>query len=415
MTACLWLNTAFAHAFETDVWTRFRGPNGSGVSPAHVPAQWTEDDYNWKTPLPGIGHSSPVVWQDRVYLLSADPKSATQYVLAIDAHSGHIAWQRDFPLAPYPIHVRSSFASSSPAVDQDHVYVAWGTPAETTMTAFSHAGEIVWQQRLGPYASQHGFGISPILYEDMVLLSLLQMKPEGEGPRVETSRIVALDRRTGQERWSRPRRSEVASYSVPCIYHSPAGADELIGCSTADGMFSLDPHTGELNWQLEVFDKRTVSSPIIAGGLVFGTTGSGNGGNYVVAVKPGREPQLVYDIRKEAPYVPTVVAKDDLVFLWSDKGIVTCIRAASGEQVWQKRVGGNYSGSPVIAGDQLICIDEDGVVVVLSAGDHYQLLGKNPLNEPSRSTPAVADDRLYLRTYSHLISVGNGNQSAASK
>ncbi len=288
-----------AHENWAEEWTRFRGPNGSGISDDVIPAMWSESDYNWRTKLPGIGHSSPVSWQDHVYLMSADPESATQYALAVDVHDGHIVWQRDFPISTYTIHDRNSFASTTPAVDADHVYVAWATPAEATIMALNHEGETVWQQQLGPFASQHGFGSSPILFDDLVILSLLEKKPDREGERTETSRIVALDRRTGQERWLQTRWSEVVSYSVPCIYRSPQGADELIGCSTADGIFSLNPRTGAQNWQIDVFEMRTVSSPIIADGLIFGTTGSGAGGNYVVAVRPGNEPQVAYEVRNK--------------------------------------------------------------------------------------------------------------------
>jgi outer membrane protein assembly factor BamB len=415
MQRCFWLSlfasivslaTVAAPRAAGQQWNRFRGPNGSGVSSSTVPATWTTADYHWRTVLPGTGHSSPVVWQDRVYLMSADPQTARQYVLAIDTADGRIVWQRDFSIATYPIHARNSFASSTPAVDADHVYVAWSTPAEATLTALSPEGEIVWQESLGPFASQHGFGASPILYDDLVILSLLEKKPDGVEQRTETSRIVALDRLTGQQRWLQTRWSEVVSYSVPCIYRGPDGVDQLIGCSTADGIFSLDPRSGTVNWQIDVFEMRTVSSPVVAADLVLGTTGSGGGGNYVVAVRPGGAPEVAYDVRRQAPYVPTPVAKDGLLFLWSDKGVVSCLRADSGAVLWQERVGGNYSGSPVIAGDHLYCIDEEGVVVVLAAGETYRLLGKNPLGEASRSTPAIADDRLYLRTESQLFSVG---------
>jgi outer membrane protein assembly factor BamB len=217
---------------------------------------------------------------------------------------------------------------------------------------------------------------------------------------------VALDRRSGELRWSQKLGSEVASYSVPCIHRSSQGVDELIGCSTADGIFSLDPRDGSLNWQVPVFEMRTVSSPIVCEGLVFGTTGSGAGGNYVTTVELSASPQRRYEIRQQAPYVPTPVAKDGRVFLWSDKGTVTCIRAASGEKIWQTRVDGNFSGSPIISGDRMYCIDEDGVVVVMAVGDKAEVLGRNALGEPSRSTPAVSGGRMYLRTYSQLISVG---------
>ncbi len=153
---------------------------------------------------------------------------------------------------------------------------------------------------------------------------------------------------------------------------------------------------------------RTVSSPVVAGDLVLGTTGSGGGGNYLVAVRPDPEPEVAYRITTQAPYVPTPVVKDDLVFLWYDKGIVSCIRAADGERVWQKRIGGNFSGSPVIAGDRLFCIDDDGVVVVLAASEQFALLARNPLGEPSRSTPAISQGRMYVRTESQLLAIGSG-------
>ena len=244
------------------------------------------------------------------------------------------------------------------------------------------------------------------MFRDLVILSLQQRKPDRDGPSTASSSIVAVDRKSGEIRWQTERLSEVVSYAVPCIYTPPTGDPELICMSTAHGIFSLDPESGEENWAIDVFDKRTVSSPIVVDGLILGTTGSVAGGNYVVAVQPEPSPELAYEIRRQAPYVPCPVAKDGLLYLWSDKGIVTCVRAATGEQIWQQRVGGNYSGSPIIAGDHLYCIDEDGVVVVLAAAEEFKLLGKNPLGEGSRSTPAVADHRLYLRTFSHLVSIG---------
>ena len=396
-----------ARASNAQEWTRFRGPNGTGVSQAtEIPTEWTADDYNWRVELPGTGHSSPVIWGKRLFVLSADPDDATRFVLCLDTETGEEIWRKAFASKSHPIHARNSFASPTPAVDQDHVYVAWSTPESTTFMAFDHDGNPIWDLELGPFASQHGFGTSPIIYKDLAILCVQQRKPDRNGPRIPSSFILAVDRETGQTRWRTSRMSEVVSYSVPFIYHAEDGNPELISLSTAHGVFSLNPETGKENWSIDAFSMRTVSSPIIADGLIFGTTGSGGGGNYVVAVQPGQEPALAYEIKKQAPYVPCPVAKDGLLFLWFDKGVVSCVRAASGEQVWQRRVGGNYSGSPVIVGDHLYCIAEDGVVVVLAADDEFQVLGRNPLGESSRSTPAIADNRMYLRTNSHLVSIG---------
>lgn len=411
LATCLLLSgfsISLAKGAEAQEWTRFRGPNGSGLSDTTtVPTSWTESDYNWKVEVPGIGHSSPVVWGEKIFLLSADPADATRYVVCLHAADGRMLWTREFASEPHSLHLRSSYASCTPAVDADHVYVAWSDPHETLLKALDHDGNDVWTVDLGPWVSQHGFGTSPMLYGDLVIMTDSQEPEKNANPRQPTtSFVVAVDRESGEIVWRTPRTIDTASYSVPCIYQAPGGEPQLICCSTAEGIFSLDPKTGKQNWSIDVFTMRTVSSPVIAGGLIFGTTGAGAGGNYVVAVRPGTGPKVAYEIRTQAPYVPTPVACGELLFLWSDKGIVTCLDAASGNAYWQKRVGGNFSGSPVCVNDAIYCIDEEGVVVVLAAGKEYQELGRNALGEPSRSTPAVAGGRMYLRTYSHLISIG---------
>lgn len=394
-------------ATKAEDWTRFRGPNGSGVSTASFAYQWTDADYAWKAELPGVGHSSPVIWGSQLFIQSAQPDSATRYVVSLNTSDGVIRWKREFPSSPFPIHTRSSFASTTPAVDEERVYVAWASPTETHLMALDHQGQTVWQRELGPLLCQHGFGSSPIVVDDLLIVNLSQEPPKENSDEVTPgpSQILAVDRRTGETRWSTPRESKVMSYSVPCLHPRAGGEFDLIGCSTAEGIFALDPHTGAVRWSVPVFEMRTVSSPVSVDGLVIGTTGSGGGGNYVVAVRTGESPSVAYHVRKQAPYVPTPVAKNGLLFLWSDKGIVTCVRAADGSQLWQERIGGNYSGSPIIAGEALYCIDEEGTVVVLAASEQFALLGRTPLGEASRSTPAVGDGRIYFRTYSHLFAL----------
>lgn len=386
-------------------WTRFRGPNGTGISDAKtIPATWSEKDYNWKVDLPGIGHSSPVVWGDKLFVLSADAKDATRYVLCLDTATGQKKWTRPFPSSTHHLHLRNSFASSTPTVDAERVYVAWSTPEVTTFKALTHDGSEVWSHDLGPWVSQHGFGTSPILFEDLVILSNSQ---DGEERgKAGQSFMMAFDAKTGKERWRTPRKSVNVSYSAPFLYQPAGGPVELICTSTGDGVYSLDPRTGQPNWSFDTFKMRTVSQPILAAGLIFGTMGSGGGGNTVYAVKPGKSASLAYEIKLQAPYVPSLVAKGDLMFLMSDKGFASCVSAADGNMIWRERLDTAFSGSPVIVDDKLYCMDESGVCWVLAAGREYKLLGKNPLGEESRSTPCVSGGRLYLRTYSHLISVG---------
>jgi outer membrane protein assembly factor BamB len=412
-TAAVGVFLLLSAPLQAQEWTRFRGPNGTGISTAKgIPVSWTEEEINWRTRLPGVGHASPVIWGDRVFLLSAENDTAQRIVLCLDADSGRILWEQRYASSVHTKHARNSFASATPAVDEQRVYVCWSCPERYTLLALTHDGEPVWERDLGPYVSQHSCGTSPIVYEDLVILANDQDGADREHPEVQgTSFLIAVDRRTGETRWQTPRRSEQVAYSTPCVYQPPDGPPQLIFNSGAHGITSIDPATGHVNWEIDVLDKRSVSSPIIAGGLIFGSTGSGGGGNYVAAVRPGSSdgrlaPQLVYRIDNQAPYVPTAIAVGELLFLWSDGGIVTCLHAATGKTLWRQRVGGSFSGSPICVDGKLYAIDDDGTVVVLAAAEEYKLLGRTNLGEESRSTPAVAGGRMYLRTYSHLISVG---------
>jgi outer membrane protein assembly factor BamB len=389
-------------------WTRFRGPNGTGVSNATtIPATWQEDDYNWKVDLPGVGHSSPVVWKDRIFLLSADPDTLTRYVLCVAAADGKVLWSQEYPIVKHHLHDLNSYASCTPAVDADHVYVAWSDPEHTLLKAFDHSGAEKWSVDLGPWVSQHGFGTSPMVVDDLVIItkSLEEAKMAG-APKPGESYVLAIDRMTGEERWRTPRATASTSYSVPCVRTLPDGGKELISCSTAEGIFALDPKTGKQKWNLKVFTMRTVSSPVLVGDLVIGSAGSGGGGNHLVAVQPGDEPEEVFRVKTQAPYVPTSVARGDLLFLWFEGGIVTSVDAKTGAKHWQQRIGGKFHASPVVVGDKVYNVSESGEVVVLAADKEYKLYGRMQLGDDSRSTPAISGGRMYLRTFSKLFSIG---------
>ena len=383
-------------------WPRFRGPNGSGISPAKtIPTTWADKDFNWKLPLPGAGHSSPVLWGDKIFLTTGDDQTKQVSVYCVSAVSGQVLWQKAFPFTPYHKNGYNTFASASPAVDQHRVYVCWSSPAHYTLLALTHDGQAVWERNLGPFASQHGGGTSPIVYQDKVVLGNEQ---DGE------SFLIAVDAVTGKTRWQAPRTSKETVYSTPCVYEPRDGPPALIFNSHSNGVSAIDPDSGKVLWELaDVFDKRVVSSPVLAGGLILGACGSGGGGNYLIAVRPGgpvKKPELAYTIRKSAPYVPTSVCVGERLFLWSDGGIVSCVQAASGEVKWQERVAGNYFSSPIWVDGRLFSVSTKGEVVVLKASDRFQVLARNPLGEVTHSTPAVAGGRMYIHTTKSLISVG---------
>ena len=388
-------------------WTRFHGPNGSGVSEAKgIPTKFSAKDFNWRVKLPGTGHSSPVIWKDKIFLLCSDRKTAERTFVCLNAVDGKIAWKREYETEVHRLHTLSSFASCTPTVDKDRVYVAWSDPKKITLIAYRHDGEIAWQKDLGEWQSRHGFGTSPMIYKDLLIISLSQRKGRRQqgGPK---SYVMAFNRKTGKEKWRVERRSNSVSYSTPCIYTPKGGKPQLICCNTGDGMYSLNPENGKENWALPVFRMRTVSSPIVVDGMLFGSTGSGRGGNYVVAVKPGDKPKQAYRVATQAPYVPTSCSKGNLVFLWSDGGVATCIDAKTGKRHWRKRIGGNFYGSPIRINNAVYNVSKTGLVVAIAASKEYKLLGKSDLKEISNSTMAVSGGRLYIRTLSHLISVGS--------
>jgi outer membrane protein assembly factor BamB len=406
--ASMILIASVSHAQQ---WTRFRGPNGQGVSYTHhVPVKWTPDDYNWKLSLPGGGHSSPVLWDDKVFITSGDLKTDQGFLLAVRVSDGKILWRNEYPLSPYRPNSRNSYASATPAVDADHIYVLWPTPEETILMAVDHNGEEIWKRVFEGVYCQHGAGGSPIVFEDIVVFTHEHENSTRDAP----SSWVAVDRKTGQTRWQLKRQTgPKTSYSTPCIYTPHTDEPQLIFTSNSHGITGVNPRSGTMLWQVDsVFPARVVSSPVIAGGLLIGSCGDGSRGKCLVAVQPGSKdnsfrPSLAYTVGREtAPYVPTSIANEGLLFTFHDSGYVCCLRSATGEQLWREKPAGKFFGSPVWVSGTLYCITTSGDVVVVEAAPAYELLAVNPLGERSHSTPAVKDGRIYLRTYSHLISVG---------
>ena len=396
-------------------WTRFRGPNGTGISHAKtIPTKITDADVRWKVELPGTGHSSPVLWGDRIFLTATGDKAGGISVLCLSARDGKLAWKRDFALTPFPRHQFNSFASATPAVDAERVYVSWNEPEHYMLGALDHDGNTIWQRDLGPFVSQHGCGVSPILYEGKVILGNEQddMKFVKEQTRSGTSFVIAVDAKSGKTIWQTPRRSAVVAYSTPCVYEPKNGKPALVFNSQGHGIYALDPNTGKALWDYEkAFDKRSVSSPIIAGDVILGSCGSGGGGNFVTAVKAAQSTssgsaELAWQLKKSAPYVVTGVAAGKLAWLWADSGVVTCVDPSNGNVHYQERVGGNYFGSPVWIDRRLFCVSTTGEVVVLEASDKFNVLHRYTLNELCHSTPAVALGQLFIRTEKHLFSIG---------
>ena len=392
-------------------WSRYRGPNGQGISYTQdIPVKWTPDDYNWKVNLPGGGHSSPVIWGDKVFITSGDQKTDRGILLAIRISDGKILWQKQYPLASFRPNPRNSYATSTPTVDDDHVYSLWPTPKETILVALDRNGHEIWKRNFEGVYCQHGAGGSPIVFDDIVIFTHEHENSTKDTP----SSWIAVDRKTGQTRWELKRQTgPKTSYSTPCVYFPNTDVPQLIFTSNSHGMTALDPRKGTVIWNAEsIFPARVVSSPVIAGQLLIGSCGDGSRGRCLVAVRPGSKsesyrPSQAYTIGREtAPYVPTSIANEGLLFTFHDTGYVSCLRSATGEQLWREKPAGKFFGSPIWVSGKLYCITTSGDVVVIRAATTYELLAINPLGERSHSTPAISDGRIYLRTFSNLISIG---------
>ena len=391
------LGLLLASPVRAQEWPRFRGPNGSGVSASNQPTRWTDKDYRWQVKLPAAGHSSPVLWGERLFVTSAD--AGKLHAQCLDAKSGRTIWTQEFAAAGSPRgHKDNNLASATPAVDGQHVYLAWGTPKEVVLLALTHDGKEVWRRDLGPYKAGHGFGCSPIVHDGVVILPC-----EADGK----DSLAAVDAGTGKDRWRVARKSR-NTYATPCIYQATNQPAELIAVSYEDGITSLDPATGKRNWDVDPFDKRhvegAIASPIVHGDLILGTAAWLSVRYETIAIRPGgNKVETVYKLDRDAPLVPTPVAKDDLLFLWSDRGIVSCANVKTGEVYWRERVEGSFYASPVIAGGHVYCPSREGDMIVLAASKKFEQVARIPLGEGTHATPAIAGGRMFVRTVTRVM------------
>jgi len=388
-------------------WTRFRGPNGTGISPAKgIPVTWTEADFRWRVPIPGDGHSQPVIWGDRIFQTSSLQAGKERALFCLQKSDGKELWSQKYPLPTHrPGNRNSGYANSSPVVDAERVIACFVSSDHFWVRAFDHAGKEIWSRDLGTFASQHGHGASPMIFEKTVIVTNDQ---DGE------SFIIALDLATGAPVWKAPRRAERGgtAYATPVLHTGAGGKLELLLTGQAHGLSSIDPRTGAPNWEAPIFDKRMVASAVVAGDVVIGSCGQGGGmGNYLTAVKLGGKGDVskthaAYTLRTGTPYVPTPLYLDGRLYLISDTGIASAIDAATGRVIWTERLRAEFFGSPVLIDGKIYVPSTKGEMIVLAIGDAFQQLARNPIGEGTHSTPCVDGDRLYLKTFTHLVCVG---------
>ncbi|OWK40789.1 PQQ-binding-like beta-propeller repeat protein [Fimbriiglobus ruber] len=384
-------------------WPRFRGPNGAGtIDEEAVPTKWSRaQNVVWKVEVPGVGHSSPIVVKGKIFLQSASSDGSQRMLHCFDAASGKLDWTKTVPGQTAPTHAKNSLASSTPGSDGERVYaVVWSGEA-VALHAYDFAGKELWSTALGAYVSQHGPGMSPVAYAGKVYVNYDQ-----DG----AAEFDCFDGATGAKKWSAPRKPFRACYSCPLV-RDVDGKAEIVNASTA-GLTGYDPDTGKViwswDWKFEGMALRTVGSPILAGDLVVAVSGDGGGSRSTVAVAPSPKPRLLWEKKKDTPYVPGPLVKNDYLYWITDAGFATCAQLRTGKIVWSERVFTKpVSASPVLVNGNVIAIAEDGKAVVFAASpDGLDKVAENALGETVFASPAVADGRLYVRGAEHLFCIG---------
>lgn len=412
LSLAAWMMSLAPAAWSED-WPRFRGPTGQGISTeTGLATEWSADhNIAWKTPIPGDGWSSPITWQGRIYLTSATDGGASCRVLCLDQATGKIVWDKVvFQQELKRKENKNSFATPTPCTDGRRIYACF---ADGSFVALSLDGEIAWTNRDYPFYSKHGLGESPIVYEDLLIMPRDGSSP---GPDVqigwkipwEDAYVLALDANTGKQRWKTPRGLSRVSHMTPLLLNID-GSDQLIS-PAGDRIQGFDPLTGKLLWSAYSQGEGVTPSPVYGDGLLF--TSSGFEKPTIRAVKiqgasgDVTETHIAWEQLKGTPTQSSLIYVAPYLYAVTDNGVLTCYQGTTGEVVWQDRLSGKFSASPVAADGKIYFLAEDGTTSVIQPGAEFQLLAQNPLGEVCQASIAVSGQHLYLRTASHLYAIG---------
>lgn len=378
-----------------DDWPGWRGPNGDNHASdrTDAPIRWNLDTGHnivWKTPLPGRGHSSPVVIQDSIFLTTADSSKQTQSLIKFDRESGRLidSWVLHRNTLPQTIHPNNSHASPTPVWNGENLIVVFHTDDAIWVTAMSTSGREVWKTRVcdfKPAAFQFGYGASPIVEDDVVIIAA-----EYDGPQ---SGIYALDLRTGRTVWKVPRPSNL-NFASPVVA-TIAGQRQLL-IAGADMFASYDPQSGRKLWTIESSTEAICGTVVWDDRRVMVSGGNPRAGTWCVS-GDGTEAQLWEN--GVMCYEQSLLAMKNYVFAVADNGVAYCWRTVDGKETWRKRLfGGAVSASPLLANNRIYVASQSGTVYVIAAlPDRFDLLSENKSGDSIFASPVAVDDRLYLR------------------
>jgi outer membrane protein assembly factor BamB len=432
--------TAHLHSSDPPVWPGFRGPSASGVADGQrLPDTWngvSRENIRWKAPIPGLAHSSPIVWEDRVYLTSAissrpdatfkpglygegtaseDRTEQRWVVIAIDRRNGRTLWERTAytGVPKEKRHIKATYANSTPVTDGRYIVAFFGSQG---LYAFDRNGKEVWRRDLGVLNAgaydlpdyEWGNASSPVIYKDMVIV---QCDTQNE------SFVLAVNLKTGQNIW-RTARQELPSWGTPTVIVPSRGEPELV-TNASNFIRGYDPLTGVERWRLGGSSKITAPTPIFSRDTIVVASGRAPerpifairpGGSGDISPQPGADSSshVVWRKTGRGSYMPTPIVYGDLLYVLSNAGLFDAYELQTGREVYRQRLphqGSGFSASPVGADKRLYLSSEDGDIFVVRAGPTFELISKNPMGEPLMATPALAGGTMLVRGERHLFAI----------
>jgi outer membrane protein assembly factor BamB len=404
----------FTAVISAEDWPAWRGPRLDGTSTEkNIPIHWSRtDNVTWKTEIPGIGHSSPIVFGEHVFVTSCIEDQQKRMLTCLERTSGKILWERNVVTAKLEgKHKLNSFASSTPATDGKYVWVSFLEYPNMVIACYDYEGKELWRKSPGALTSVHGFCTSPILHKDLLILNGDQDVKKGED---RQAYIVALDKKTGEEKWRVDRPNKTRSYCTPILIESKGkpGVTQLV-LSGSKCVTSYDADTGKLLWIINGPTEQYVASLVFLDQMLFLTTGFPE--FHLMGIKPDGEgdvtqTQVAWHHKKlspkEASYVPSPIAAAGHFFVVSDLGYLTCLDAQTGDKLWMEKLGRHHSASPVLADGHLYFADDSGVMWVLKAGSKFEVVAKNELGEECYASPAISHGHIFIRGLNHLYCIG---------
>lgn len=401
----LWTTCVFA-----ENWPRFRGPTGQGVSTeTNLPTKWSAtENIAWKASIPGLGWSSPIVWGDRVFLTTTRNGDTSCHVICIDRDTGKILWDKEvFQQVVRRRERLNSGATPTPVTDGQLVYAVF---CDGSIIALDFDGNVAWVNREVQYYSRHGLGTSPILYQDLLILSIdhstTDMTQERLGWQLpwDKSYILAVDKKTGKERWRGPRGMSRIAHSTPNIM-TVDGKPQLVSAA-GDVVQGHDPANGKLLWTVPSMGEPCVPAIVIGDDLVYSAP---TGGAAIRAVRPGhagREAKIVWEQTDQVPMLPSFIYSKPYLFTIKETGFAMCLNAETGQVIWRQRLNGRFSASPILAEGRLYLLGEDGVCTIIEAGPEYKEIAKNTLGDVKcQASMVVSQGRLFIRTENALYCI----------